>query len=131
DDDHDGVDDGCDECVGPGFVGMDTNDDGVDDGCTLVCPNPNGMDVDGDMVDDGCDACLLGSPHDEDEDGGADACDTRPSIVDSGTSVAGDGDKFGDQCDRSPNDDAQIVFDAFTSDNLAAWQPGGTEFVVG
>lgn len=130
DDDRDGVDDGCDECVGPGFLGVDSDGDGVDDGCTLVCPDPSGMDVDGDGIDDGCDACLIGSPHDEDGDGVADACDVCPSIVDPAQQLDGDGDRVGTACDASSTDDNALLFDPFTADDPAAWQPGGPEFSV-
>lgn len=130
DDDHDGVDDGCDECVGPGYLGMDSDGDGVDDGCTVVCPNPNGLDADADGIDDGCDACTYGPPHDEDHDGVADACDVCPSIVDPAQQLDADGDKIGNRCDASPTEDSPILFDPFTVDDPAAWQPGGAELMV-
>ena len=130
DDDHDSVDDGCDECIGPGFVGMDSNGDGIDDGCTLVCPSPNGLDIDEDGIDDGCDACRRGAPHDEDHDGIADACDTCPSIVDPAQSLGADSDKIGDRCDLSPDEDSEILFDPFTAEQPMHWQTNGTEFVV-
>jgi len=127
DSDGDGVDDACDDCVGPGAMGIDRGGDGIDDGCE-VCPAATGADVDGDGVDDACDACLSGPPHDEDSDGVADACDNCPTVANTNQAET-DGDVLGDACDDQGLRPMTTTFDGFNERDIVLWPsniPGWT-----
>jgi Thrombospondin type 3 repeat len=118
--DRDGLDDGCDDCLGPGPLHVDSGGDGIDDGCE-PCPAATGVDRDGDGLDDACDPCLLGPPHDEDGDGIADACDNCPTVANPDQASTGDLDAVGDACDPDPEPEKTSRMDGFESRDGTLW----------
>lgn len=125
--DADGIDDACDACVGPGPRYQDEGGDGIDDGCQ-ACTSATGDDIDRDGIDDACDRCLLGPPHDEDGDGTDDPCDGCPALADPAQLRNLDSDRLGDACDLDTDPQVPRLFDAFTTDDVEAWEaaPGFT-----
>jgi len=142
--DHDGYDDGCDRCIGPGPIGVDADGDGIDDGCDPcvngvsivdndtngdgikdgceVCVGPvSGIDTDHDGLDDACDRCNNGPPHDEDGDGIEDGCDVCPALADV-KQTDSDGDGVGDACDIDKTPQVRKMFDSFLVDHPTLWQ---------
>jgi len=81
DQDGDGIEDACDNCLNTANAGQtDSDSDGFGDACDLCEGFDDTFDADGDSVPDGCDQCngfddLL----DTDGDGVADGCDVCPN----------------------------------------------------
>jgi outer membrane protein OmpA-like peptidoglycan-associated protein len=130
DNDHDGIQDGCDGALGvygdaapptlpdsdndgvPDFQDDDADNDGVpdpSDDCPLVA-NANQADNDGDGLGDACDP-------DDDNDGVLDGADNCP-LVANANQADSDGDGLGDACD--PDDDNDGVLDGADNCPLVA-----------
>jgi hypothetical protein len=78
--DGDTLGDACDPCDGP-QTGTDNDHDGIDDGCD-ACLTGRNTDEDRDTYLDGCDTCpgTLDDQSDGDGDGIGNACDAEPGV---------------------------------------------------
>lgn len=109
--DCDGTGDLCDSCPTITNAGQDQDQDGIDDACDNAlgppCGNPGQEDDDYDSVGTQCDNCPdLYNPAQLDEelpqpDGVGSACDNCPFVSNPGQGDI-DGDGIGDSCDNCP-----------------------------